>query len=207
LGIARKRGRVLCITGVGTMFTVRALRAVVAAIENGTLPDSAGGYCYSFATLTEDNWMTLALKHLGMRFVAPINATMTTEPMLTWGDLFRQRLRWKRGAFEDLLSYGLTRCTLKGWSLFAVSVIGVLTTGIYLGTLAAAPWIGIHFQWWMLAITITYSLERVVTIKARGIARQALAATVFPEWFYELFLQYVQIYALLGAIWRTKKTW
>jgi biofilm PGA synthesis N-glycosyltransferase PgaC len=204
---ARKRGRVLCITGVGTMFTVRALRAVVTAIADGTLPDSADGYCYSYATLTEDNWMTLALKHLGMRFVAPMNATMSTEPMLTWGELFRQRLRWKRGAFEDLLSFGVTRYTLKGWGLFAISAIGVLTTGIYLGTLAAAPWIGIHFQWWMLAITIIYSLERVITIRARGIASQALAATVFPEWFYELFLQYVQVCALWGTIWQTKKNW
>jgi cellulose synthase/poly-beta-1,6-N-acetylglucosamine synthase-like glycosyltransferase len=204
---ARKRGRVLCITGVGTMFTVRSLRAVVAAISDGTLPDTAGGYCYSYATLTEDNWMTLALKHLGMRFVAPMSATMSTEPMLTWGDLFRQRLRWKRGAVEDLKSYGLTRYTLKGWGLFTVSVIGILTTGIYLSTLAAAPWIGIRFQWWMLAITLIYSVERVATIKARGRPTQALAATVFPEWFYELFLQCVQVRALWDVIWRTKKNW
>jgi cellulose synthase/poly-beta-1,6-N-acetylglucosamine synthase-like glycosyltransferase len=189
------------------MFSVRALRAVVTAIEDGTLPDAAGGYCYSYATLTEDNWMTLALKHLGMRFIAPMNAKMSTEPMLTWKDLFKQRLRWKRGAFEDLKSYGLTRCTLRGWGLFAVSVAGLLVTGFYLGTLAAAPWIGIHFQWWMLAITVIYAVERVMTIKARGGAAQALAATVFPEWFYELFLQSVQVRALWDSIWRNKKTW
>jgi cellulose synthase/poly-beta-1,6-N-acetylglucosamine synthase-like glycosyltransferase len=78
------------------------------------------------AALTEDNWMTLALKHLGFRFVCPKNATVSTEAMPTWSALARQRLRWKRGAFEDLLSYGLTRHTLKGWGLQLVSSIGVI---------------------------------------------------------------------------------
>ena len=114
---ARKQGRVLCITGVGTLFRVSALRAVAGAIASGLLPDSGGGFVYSYATLTEDNWMTLALKHLGLRYVSPKNATMSTEAMLTWTALARQRLRWKRGAFEDLLSFGLTRHTLKGWGL------------------------------------------------------------------------------------------
>ena len=122
---ARKHGRVLCITGVGTLFRVSALRAVAAAIADGRLPDSGGGLVYSYATLTEDNWMTLALKHLGLTFVSPKGATMSTEAMLTWKDLARQRLRWKRGAFEDLLSFGLSRHTLKGWGLKLVSTLGV----------------------------------------------------------------------------------
>ena len=61
--------------------------------------------------------MTLALTHLGYRVVSPKDATMSTEVMLTWRELARQRLRWKRGAFEDLLSFGFTRKTLKGWAL------------------------------------------------------------------------------------------
>ena len=59
---ARKHGRVLCITGVGTLFRVSALRAVAAAIADGRLPDSGGGLVYSCATLTEDNWMTQGLE-------------------------------------------------------------------------------------------------------------------------------------------------
>jgi cellulose synthase/poly-beta-1,6-N-acetylglucosamine synthase-like glycosyltransferase len=204
---ARKRGKVLCITGVGTMFTARALKAVAAGIADGTLPDAGGGYCYSYATLTEDNFMTLALKHLGFKFAAPKNATMSTEPMLTWRALYRQRLRWKRGALEDLVSYGLTRHTLKGWGLFTVSATALLVTIIYLATLAAAPWIGIHPRWWMLGITVLYAAERAVTLRARGARNQLLAATVFPEWFYELFLQNVQACAIWGAAWRTKKNW
>jgi cellulose synthase/poly-beta-1,6-N-acetylglucosamine synthase-like glycosyltransferase len=204
---ARKHGRVLCITGVGTLFRVSALRAVAAAIADGRLPDSGGGFVYSYATLTEDNWMTLALKHLGFRFVCPKAATMSTEAMLTWGDLARQRLRWKRGAFEDLLSFGLTRHTLKGWGLQLVSTLGVLATLAYVGTLLASPWLGFHPKLWFLALTVVYSVERVVTVASRGRKIQLLSAAVFPEWFYDLFLQSVQVRALWGVLWRTSKAW
>lgn len=204
---ARKHGRVLCITGVGTLFRVSALRAVAAAIADGRLPDSGGGFIYSYATLTEDNWMTLALKHLGLRFVCPKDATMSTEAMLTWGALTRQRLRWKRGAFEDLLSFGLTRHTLKGWGLQIVSTLGVIATLVYVGTLVAAPWLGFHPRPWFLAITLVYSLERVITVTSRGWKVQLFSAAVFPEWFYDLFLQSVQIRALWGVVWRTRKSW
>jgi cellulose synthase/poly-beta-1,6-N-acetylglucosamine synthase-like glycosyltransferase len=204
---ARKRGRVLCITGVGTLFRVSALRAVSAGIADGRLPDSGGGFVYSYATLTEDNWMTLALKHLGLRYVSPKDATMSTEAMLTWTDLGRQRLRWKRGAFEDLLSFGLTRHTLKGWGLQLISTLGVIATLVYVGTLAAAPWLGFHPRLWFLSITLVYSLERVITVRSRGWRVQLFSATVFPEWFYDLFLQAVQVRALWGVLWRTSKAW
>lgn len=204
---ARKHGRVLCITGVGTLFRVSALRAVAAAIADGRLPDSGGGFVYSYATLTEDNWMTLALKHLGFRFVCPKGATMSTEAMLTWGDLARQRLRWKRGAFEDLLSFGLTRHTLKGWGLQLVSTIGVFATLAYVGTLLASPWLGFHPKLWFLSLTLVYAVERVVTVASRGRKVQLLSAAVFPEWIYDLFLQSVQVRALWGVLWRTSKSW
>jgi cellulose synthase/poly-beta-1,6-N-acetylglucosamine synthase-like glycosyltransferase len=204
---ARKRGRVLCVTGVSTLFRVGALREVAAAIADGRLPDAGGGYVYSYATLTEDNWMTLALKHLGFRFVSPKHATMSTETMLTWRDLGRQRLRWKRGAFEDLLSFGLTRHTVKGWWLQLVSTTGVIATLAYAGTLLAAPWLGFHPQPWFLGLTAVYSIERVVTVRSRGWKVQLFAATVFPEWLFDIFLQGVQVRALWGTIWRTNNNW
>lgn len=204
---SRKQGRVLCVTGVGTLFRVSALRAIAAAIDDGLLPDSGGGFVYSYATLTEDNWMTLALKHLGLRFVSPANATMSTEAMLTWKDLAGQRLRWKRGAFEDLLSYGLTRHTVKGWGLQFVSATGVAATLAYLGTVLMSPWLGFHPKSWFLGITAVYAIERVITVRSRGWRAQLFSVTVFPEWLYELFLQGIQVRALWGAIWRTSKSW
>lgn len=204
---ARKQGNVLCITGVGTLFRVSALRAVAAAIENGRLPGAGGGYIYSYATITEDNWMTLALKHLGYRVVSPKNATMSTEVMLTWGKLARQRLRWKRGAFEDLLNFGLTRHTVKGWGFQVVAILGILATLAYFGTLIASPWLGFHLHRLFLSITALYAVERAVTVRSRGWKIMLLSGTVLPEWGYDLFLQAVQIRALAGIMLRTRKSW
>jgi poly-beta-1,6-N-acetyl-D-glucosamine synthase len=204
---ARKQGRVLCITGVGTLLSVAALRDVVAAIKDGRLPDAGGGYAYSYATLTEDNWMTLALTHLGYRVVSPKDATMSTEVMLTWRELARQRLRWKRGAFEDLLSFGFTRKTLKGWGLQLASVLGLLASVAYVGTLVAAPWAGLHPHPIFLSITVIYAAERLLTVRSRGWKVSLLSATVLVEWGYDLYLQAVQLRALWGVVWRTQKAW
>jgi cellulose synthase/poly-beta-1,6-N-acetylglucosamine synthase-like glycosyltransferase len=204
---ARKQGNVLCITGVGTLFRVEALRAVAAGIRDGRLPDSGGGYVYSYATFTEDNWMTLALKHLGYQVVSPKDATMSTEVMPTWRALAQQRLRWKRGAFDDLRMYGLTRHTLKGWGLQAVAFLGIFVMTAYLGTLIAAPWLGFHVHPLFLALTGIYAIERAVTVRSRGWKTALAAMTVFGEWTYDIYLQAVQVRALWGAAWRTSRTW
>jgi cellulose synthase/poly-beta-1,6-N-acetylglucosamine synthase-like glycosyltransferase len=204
---ARKQGNVLCITGVGTLFRVSALRAVAAAIKSGRLPGAAGGHIYSYATITEDNWMTLALKHLGYRVVSPKDATMSTEVMPTWGKLARQRLRWKRGAFEDLLNFGLTRHTVKGWGFQVVAILGILATLAYFATLLASPWLGFHLHTLFLSITMLYAVERAVTVRSRGWKVMLLSATVLPEWGYDLFLQAVQLRALTGIMLRTRKSW
>jgi cellulose synthase/poly-beta-1,6-N-acetylglucosamine synthase-like glycosyltransferase len=127
--------------------------------------------------------------------------------MLTWGELARQRLRWKRGAVEDLLSFGFTRKTVKGWGLQLVSVLGVLASLAYVSTLLAAPWAGFHPHPVFLWITLIYAAERLVTVRSRGWKVSLLSATVLVEWGYDLYLQAVQLRALWGVVWRTQKAW
>ena len=205
---AHKGGKVLCITGVGTMFTVSALRAVVRAITAGSLPDSGGGYCYSYATLTEDNWMTMALRQLGHKVISPTDATMTTEVMLTWRELGKQRLRWKRGAIEDLLSFGVSRKTVGGWLRQLVGFIGVVCSIAYVGLLLAAPLMsGVHVRPLFLGITVLYAFERAFTIRGRGWRISMLSLTLVGEWIYDLFLQAVHVRALAGTALRTNTSW
>ncbi len=205
---ARKGGKVLCITGVGTMFRVSALKAIVSGIADGTLPDTAGGYCYSYATLTEDNWMTLALRHLGFKVISPTRATMTTEIMPTWRELARQRLRWKRGAIEDLISYGLTRITIGGWLRQLVAILGVLASGAFVGLLVVAPFTGgIHVRLLFVGISVLYAIERAITVRDRGWKVSLLSLTIVGEWGYDLFLQVVHVRALAGTVLRTRASW
>ena len=205
--VKRKNGDVLCITGVGTLFSVAALRDVVEGIRCGYLPDANGGYCYSYSSLTEDNWMTLALKHLGYKVCSPAEAVMTTEVMTSWRALGTQRTRWKRGAIEDLFQYGITKHTLKGWGLQVVSVLGILATLMYFGTLLATPWLGFHIHWLFVGFTVIYAVERAVTVRERGWRVSLLSTTVVGEWAFDIFLQLYQIKAIYTAARRTDREW
>ncbi len=205
--VGRKRGKVLCVTGVGTVFSAGALKDVAAGYKDGRLPSPAGGYVYSYATLTEDNFMTLALKSLGYKVLAPGDAVMTTEVMLSWRELGRQRLRWKRGAIEDLVRFGLSRATIGGWARQFVSLLGIMATVIYVLSMMISPLIGVRFQPLWLGITVLYALERAITVRERGWRVALLSATVLFEWAYDMFLQAVHVRALAGAVFRTRREW
>ncbi|MFF9813208.1 glycosyltransferase [Streptomyces sp. NPDC014006] len=204
---ARKRGKVLCLTGTACLFRVAALRDVLTARRDGQLPAADG--VYDTKVLTEDNELTLALKHRGWRVVAPSRATMTTEVMPTWGDLARQRLRWKRGALENLFDYGLTRHTCEGWVRQLVALMGTAVSGIYIGAILwyLASGTGVHLAPFWLALTGFYAIERAITVKARGWRVAATSMLVVPEWFYDLFLQGVHIRALTESALRRERTW
>jgi poly-beta-1,6-N-acetyl-D-glucosamine synthase len=102
--VARLKGKVLVLTGTATLFSVRTLRHVIWARQKGVLPGGAA-QVYDTKVLTEDNELTLALLHLGYKVVSPRGCRLTTEVMESWRDLYRQRLRWKRGALENLRDY------------------------------------------------------------------------------------------------------
>lgn len=93
--VRRKKGKVLCLTGTAALFKVEALRKVVASRPSGEV--------YDTEVLTEDFELTLKLEHLGYEVVSPKECTLSTEVMETWRDLARQRLRWRRGAVENLI--------------------------------------------------------------------------------------------------------
>ncbi|MCA9340554.1 MAG: glycosyltransferase family 2 protein, partial [Candidatus Saccharibacteria bacterium] len=158
--------------------------------------------------LTEDNELTFALLHLGYKIIAPRSCGLTTEVMSTWGDLWRQRYRWKRGAIENNWHYGFTRYTLKYWFLQFWGALGILATITYLVTLTYAITTGnvhIHLIWTL--VTIVYMLERTVTVAARGAKQRLLAALLIIEMPYDLFLQTVHTKAVVTSIFRTSKSW
>jgi len=205
--VERLNGRALVLTGTASVFRAAALDDVVTARRTGRLPEG-GGEVYDEKVLTEDNELTLALLHLGWKILAPDDCLLTTEVMPTWLDLARQRLRWKRGAFENLHDYGVTRITLPYWGRQAMSLVSVIATVLYLGTMAwvlvAGSFVLSHF--W-LGVTAIFVLERVVTVRERGIAQQLLAATLVVETIYDVWLQLVQARAFLDVALRRKAAW
>jgi cellulose synthase/poly-beta-1,6-N-acetylglucosamine synthase-like glycosyltransferase len=206
--VARMKGKVLVLTGTATLFSARTLRHVVWARAEGLLPGGSA-QVYDTNVLTEDNELTLALLHLGYKVISPKGCRLTTEVMESWGDLYRQRLRWKRGAIENLRDYGLTRVTLSYWARQVFTFLGIVVTVGYLVSLglsmATEGTVSVQPLW--LAVTGIFIAERVVTVRARGPLQMALAATLVVEMTFDVFLQGVQAKAIWDALTNSERRW
>jgi cellulose synthase/poly-beta-1,6-N-acetylglucosamine synthase-like glycosyltransferase len=164
---------------------------------------------YDTNVLTEDNELTLALLHLGYGILSPRECLLETEVMTTWRELWAQRLRWKRGALENLLDYGLTSVTWRYWGRQVMTHLGVLVSAAYLLTLlwsaAVNRSIQLHPIW--LAVTLIFMAERVVTVRERGKVQMLLAATLVVEMSFDFFLQAVQARAFWDTVKKSEKNW
>lgn len=205
--IARGKAKARVVTGTGALFSVGALRAVAEGRSSGRLPGGACGV-YDVAALTEDNELTLALKHLGWRCLSPKGCAVLTEAMPSWGRLWRQRVRWQRGALENLRAYGLTRVTAPYVARQALMGAGVVAMALLLLTtsLAVASG-GLEFQPLWLALTGVFAAERVTTAWRAGPVAAAIAAVLFVEVAYELLQQAVYVRCLFDAALRRDERW
>jgi cellulose synthase/poly-beta-1,6-N-acetylglucosamine synthase-like glycosyltransferase len=206
--VARQKGKVLVLTGTATLFSAATLRHVVRARRQGDLPGGVA-QVYDTRVLTEDNELTLALLHLGYKVVSPKECRLTTEVMESWGDLYRQRLRWKRGAIENLRDYGFNRTTASYWFRQLVTFVGIVVTGLYF---ASVGWSlttqgTVHLQPVWLAVTAIFIAERVVTVRRRGPLQMALAATLVVEMSFDVFLQGVHAKAIWDALTGSERRW
>jgi Glycosyl transferase family group 2 len=128
--ISRRRGKVFVLTGTASLFRTYALKAV--ADSRGSLIPGNPGHVYDTLAMTEDNEMTLALKSLGAKMISPMQCRVITELMPTFSALWRQRMRWQRGALENIGAYGLTRATLRYWLQQLGIGYGTLALNAYL---------------------------------------------------------------------------
>lgn len=205
--LRRRRGRVFVLTGTATIFRPRAL-STVAAGRGRTLPGVPGDV-YDTLVLTEDNEITLALKVLGGLIISPADCTVVTEVMPTWRALWAQRLRWQRGALENLGEYGMRPATFRYWAQQLGIGYGVIALGCYLAmmvvmTLSFDTWI--WFPFW-LGTGLIFTVERIITVWHGGWRARILAATLFPELFYALFLDLVYLKGIVDMSLGRTATW
>jgi biofilm PGA synthesis N-glycosyltransferase PgaC len=205
LDIRRQRGRVLVLTGTATLLRVSILREVIEARRSGVLPGAP--QVYDTKVLTEDNELSFGLMHLGYRIKSPTGCTLTTETMPSLRTLAQQRLRWKRGAIENLLDYGWSRITAAYWGRQVLAVLGLLVTAAYLSTLVWGAFTGLHLHLFWLLVTLGFALERVVTVRRRGPLAMAIASLVVVEFLYDVFLQGVQAVAYANAVTGKERRW
>jgi cellulose synthase/poly-beta-1,6-N-acetylglucosamine synthase-like glycosyltransferase len=187
--VARKLNRVFVLTGTASLIRGYALRAV--AESRGQLIPGRSGQVYDTLALTEDNELTLALKSLGARMTSPPECRVTTEIMPSWRALWRQRLRWHRGALENISAYGLTRATAMYWGQQLGLAYGVFALYSYLllmlvSLLAADQ---VRWSWFWVSIGFVFVANRLLTAWSAGWRGRLLAAPIVVELAYAVFLQ------------------
>jgi cellulose synthase/poly-beta-1,6-N-acetylglucosamine synthase-like glycosyltransferase len=205
--VARRPERVFVLTGTASVIRSYALRAVAAA--RGPLIPGPTGKVYDTLAMTEDNELTLALKTLGAKMCAPPQCVVTTEVMITWRHLWRQRLRWHRGAIENIGVYGLTRATALYWRQQAGLAYGVVAflsfLLLFFITMLAAD--SIRWSTFWILIGLVFLVERVATVWRTGWWDRGLALPMLPELAYALFLQVCFLASLVQAASGTKADW
>ncbi|GAA3836630.1 glycosyltransferase family 2 protein [Nocardioides panacisoli] len=205
--LRRRRGMVFVLTGTASVFRPRALRAV--ADERGRLLPGIHGDVYDTIALTEDNELTIALKSLGALVISPSECTVVTEIMTTTRSLWVQRLRWQRGALENLAEYGLHTQTWRYWVQQLGITYGIFALFAYLSMLlitflALDSWV--WFPFW-LGIGGVFAVERVFTVWRGGWAGRILAALVLPELGYAAFLGAVHLKGMFDITFGRKAEW
>lgn len=206
--VARLKGKCLVVTGTAALFRVKTLMEIMDGRLNGTLPPGDGnGGIYDTTVLTEDNEISFAIMHLGYKILSPSNCTLTTETMPTWTELWKQRLRWKRGAVENCFQYGLTSITWRYWGRQILTFIGVIVTFVYFGTLAwAFATDNFNLKPFWIGVTLIFVVERIVTVRYRGWKYMLLSATMY-ELLLDVFLQAVHSKAYFDALTRRRRNW
>ncbi len=194
--IARSKKQAKVITGTGSLFRAAALKQIVEARRNGVIPGGRA-QVYDTLALTEDNELTLALKTLGWRCVSPRECLVLTDVMPSWGKLWTQRLRWQRGAFENLRAYGLTRTTAPYIAKQTFMGIGTLAISLLiLITLLSALAGALSFHPFWTALGGVFLVERVVTVWRGGLASVAIASVLVIEFAYDVLQQAVYVKCL-----------
>lgn len=195
--IKRRRGRVFVLTGTASLFRPVALRTI--AEQRGDSIPGTRGDVYDTAALTEDNELTIALKSLGALMISPTACTVVTELMPTWSTLWAQRLRWQRGALENIGAYGVTSQTTRYWVQqlgigYGVIALSAYLLLIFLMVFSLDVWI--WFPFW-LGLGGVFMIERVSTVWKGGWRARILALTLFPELFFDMFLNIVYIKGII----------
>ena len=207
--IARRKGhRVTVLSGTGSLFRADALRAV--AENRGQYVPGTRGHVYDPFALTEDNELTLALRTLGARLVSPRECRTVTEVMPTWRHLWRQRIRWDRGALENLATYGITLATQRYWWQQAGLAYATLALNLYL-LLVLVTWrasgaLTFGLTFWIV-VTCIFVVERVVSVWRAGWRGRLLALPLVVELAYAEFILAVFVVGFVNALLRRRAEW
>lgn len=129
--------------------------------------------------------------------------------MPTVAPLHRQRVRWYRGAVENLRVYRWSPVTRRYWLQQFMLVYGALTMGLFLAvTVVNVALFGFATSPLWIGITVIFGVERVVTVWSRvPWPQRLLAALIVPELVYSLALYVAFIVGLVKIAISAEAQW
>ncbi|HEX4833434.1 MAG TPA: glycosyltransferase family 2 protein [Trebonia sp.] len=187
--INRRGNKTRIVVGTSALLPVSTLRAIIRARLEGKLPGPRVGQVYSTASITEDYELTLALKTLGIETLSPAECDAVTDVMPTLPELWNQRIRWQRGAFTDLRTYGLTKVTRWYYAAQAMWGFGMLTVVLIVAQIALVVGLTGHFSpspIWLGTLPL-FVAHRIISVQRTGAKGMLVAATLIPETAYDFF--------------------
>ena len=129
--------------------------------------------------------------------------------MPTWRDLWRQRLRWQRGALENIGMYGVTSATARNWAQQLGLGYGVLAlwSAMFLSIVS-------YFDQGLLVVVgfwfvlgLVFVIERTATVWSGGWHCRLTAFVIALELGYSVFLQAVYLHSMLDILFGRDKHW
>lgn len=198
--------RVQVLTGTASIIRVEALREIAAA--RGTRITGHPGEVYDRDALTEDMELTLALGSLGWSLASPAECLTTTQLMPTVKALQEQRIRWYRGAIDNLRSYGWTKVTRRYVFQQVMLAIGVVAMALYLMVMTADVALGlVAFSPFWTLVGVLFAVERTVTAWGAGWKGRIFAALLVPEIVYDIMLQIAFVRATTASLRGAEAVW
>lgn len=178
--------------GFGSLFRNRALRDVAAVHGNPWAVDS----------IVEDYRLSLHLREADWKIrVAPAALAYTDTPV-TIRALWRQRLRWSGGTFEELVRAGWKPWTRRNWLSYSMIWLGILLRIAMLvawGLIVALD-LPLQLEWYYALPFLVSAADRlVVSLKMRhsNWLNHLLAVAVLP----------LELMTLMGQCWSIRSTW
>ena len=123
--------------------------------------------------------------------------------------LWAQRLRWQRGALENLGAYGVTPQTLRYWAQqigIGYGVLALFSYFVLILLMIASMDTWVWFPFW-LGIGVLFAVERVITVWRGGWRARIVAALVFPELVYDCFLNLAFLRGVFEIAFGRSATW
>lgn len=197
------RGEASCISGTGNMLRVEALDQLKAA----------RGWVWHRESLVEDFEMTLALRDAGWECRKSKRFVVYTDLMPNLKMLWRQRLRWQRGTFDELRRYGVTAQTRWDWTkqvlhgllmLLHISGVGFCLAVL---ALAAAGRLHLHYSPVIFVCLTVIALKQAYHVREMGWRSIALSLLVLPEEMYNLLRHAWWLRGLWLSLRSKKQSW